>query len=169
MRNRAALLAPVHKPNSQYNLPESGKKIAYQANRDGVAERCAEPVVHQTMAVDLARITYDDALLKELELSILQTAKQHEAHTLSLWQTVPGIGKILSLVLLYESHDIARVASVQDFVSYCRLVKCAKESAGTRLGTAGKKIGNGHLKWAFSEAATLFLRTNAPGQQSLAR
>jgi transposase len=169
MRKRAALLAHVHKTNSQYNLPEIGKKIAYKANRDGVAERFAEPAVHQTMEVDLARITYDDALLKELELSILQTAKQHDAHTLYLLQPVPGIGKILSLVLLYEIHDIARFASVQDFVSYCRLVKCAKESAGTRLGTSGKKIGNGHLKWAFSEAATLFLRNNAAGQKSLAR
>jgi transposase len=169
MRKRAELLAHVHNTNSQYNLPEIGKKIAYKANRDGVAERFADPAVHKTIEVDLALITYYDALLKELELSILQTAKQHDAHTLYLLQTVPGIGKILSLVLLYEIHDIARFASVQDFVSYCRLVKCAKESAGKRLGTSGKKIGNGHLKWAFSEAATLFLRNNAAGQKSLAR
>jgi len=49
---------------------------------------------------------------------------------------------------------------VQDFVSYCRLVKSAKESGGKKLGTSGKKIGNVHLKWAFSEAAVLFLRRN---------
>jgi transposase len=48
-------------------------------------------------------------------------------------------------------------------------VKCAKESAGKRLGTAGKKIGNAHLKWAFSEAAALFLRNNPAGQKYLAR
>ena len=34
--------------------------------------------------------------------------------------------------------------------------KCSSESAG--LGTSGAKIGNAHLKWAFSEAAVLFLR-----------
>jgi len=28
------------------------------------------------------------------------------------------------------------------------------------MGTSGKKIGNVHLKWAFSEAAVLFLRRN---------
>jgi hypothetical protein len=32
-----------------------------------------------------------------------------------------------------------------------------------------KTIGNAHLKWAFSEAATLFLRNNPAGQRSLAR
>jgi hypothetical protein len=37
-------------------------------------------------------------------------------------------------------------------------VKCAHESAGKRLGTGGKKIGNAHLKWAFSEATLLLMR-----------
>jgi transposase len=58
---------------------------------------------------------------------------------------------------------------VQDFASYSRLVKCRKESGGKRLGTSGKKIGNAPLKWAFSEAATLFLRNNEAGQKYLAR
>jgi hypothetical protein len=39
MRQRAELLAHIQHPNSQYNLPEIGQKIAYTANRDGVAER----------------------------------------------------------------------------------------------------------------------------------
>jgi transposase len=46
-------------------------------------------------------------------------------------------------------------------------VKCAKESAGKRSGTSGKKIGNAYLKWAFSEAAVLFLRNNPQGQRYL--
>lgn len=37
------------------------------------------------------------------------------------------------------------------------------------MGTSGKKIGNAHLKWAFSEAAVLFLRNNPVGQKYLAR
>ena len=81
---------------------------------------------------------------------------------------MPGIGKLLSLVLLDDMHDIDRFPTVQDCVSSCRLVKCAKESAGKRLGTSGKKIGNAHLKWAFAEAAALFLRHNPAGQQCLA-
>jgi transposase len=53
---------------------------------------------------------------------------------------------------------------VQDFVSYCRLVKCAKGSNGKRLGTSGKKIGNVHLRRAFAEAAVLFPRQSQPGK-----
>ena len=49
-------------------------------------------------------------------------------------------------------------------------MKCAKESAGKRISSSsGKKIGNVHLKWAFSEAAVLFLRQNPDGQKFLAR
>jgi transposase len=166
---RAELLAHVQNTNSQYNLPAIGKKIAYKANRDGVAERFADPAVQKSIEVDLALITYDDELLRDVELTLVNTAKHHDANTLYLLQTVPGIGKILSLVLLYEIHDIDRFPRVQDFVSYCRLVKCAKESAGKRLGTSGTKIGNAHLKWAFSEAAVLFLRDHPPAQKSLAR
>ena len=169
MRKRAELLGHVQNTNSQYNLPEIGKKIAYQANREGVAERFDEAAVQKTVEVDLALITYYDELLKDLELYILKTAKRHDANTLYLLQTVPGIGKILSLVLLYEIHDIHRFPSVQDFASYARLVKCSKESGGKRLGTSGKKIGNAHLKWAFSEAATLFLRNNPQGQKLQSR
>src|SRR5262249_51841256 len=77
--------------------------------------------------------------------------------------------QILALVLLYEIHDIGRFPSVQDFVSYCRLVKCSKESDGKHYGYSGAKIGNAHLKWAFSEAAVLCLRQNAPAQRFVAR
>jgi transposase len=168
-RKRAELLAHIQNTNSQYNLPEIGKKLAYKANRDGVAERFPDPAVQKSMEVDLALLGYYEPLLRDLELHIVKAAKQHDPNTLYLLQTVPGIGKILSLVLLYEIHDIQRFPSVQDFVSYCRLVKCAKESAGKRYGTAGAKIGNAYLKWAFSEAAVLFLRANPAGQKYLTR
>jgi transposase len=169
MRKRAELLAHVQNTNSQYNLPEIGKNIAYKANRAGIAERFPDPAVQKSIEVDLALIGYYDPLLTDLELHIVKTAKQHDAQTLYRLQSVPGIGKILSLVLLYEIHDIQRFPRVQDFVSYCRLVKCAKESAGKRYGTSGAKIGNAYLKWAFSEAAVLFLRNHPAGQTYLAR
>jgi transposase len=73
-------------------------------------------------------------------------------------QSIPGVGKILALVLLYEIHDIKRFASVGQFLSYCRLVRCSHESAGKVLGSGGRKIGNAQLRWAFAEAACLFLR-----------
>src|SRR5262249_52707574 len=133
------------------------------------AERFADPAVQQSIEVELALIGHDDQLLRDMALAVLKTAKHHDANTLYLLRTVPGIGAILRLVLLYEIHDIQRFPRVQDVVSYCRLVKCAKEAAGKRSGTSGAKIGKASLKGAFSAAAVWFLRANLAGQKSLAR
>jgi transposase len=99
-RKRAELLAPVHKTNAQYNLPGLGKTIASKAHREGGAERFNAPAVHKTIAGDLALITYDDELLRDLERAIVKTAQPHEAQPLYVLQTVPGIGKILRRVRL---------------------------------------------------------------------
>jgi Transposase and inactivated derivatives len=169
MRKRAELLSHIQNTNSQYNLPEIGKKIAYKGNREGVAERFVDTAVQKSIEVDLALINHYDQLLNDMELYIVNTAKQHDVNAFYQLRSVPGIGKILALVILYEVQDIHRFPRVQDFISYCRLVKCAKESAGKKYGTSGKKIGNAYLKWAFSEAAVLFLRNNPEGQNYLAR
>ena len=168
-RTRGALLAHVPHTNSQYHLPAIGKNIASKANRDGVAERFADPAVQKSLEVDLALITYDDALRRDVERTIVKTAKHHDAQTLYLLQTVPGIGKILRLVLLDELPQIDRFPRGQDVASSCRLVKCAKASAGKRSGTSGTTIGHAPLTWAFSEAAVFFLRENPVGQKCRTR
>jgi hypothetical protein len=96
MRKRAELLAHIQNTNSQYNLPEIGKKIAYKANRAGVAERFPEPAGQKSIEVDRALIGHYDQLLRDVELSILKTATQHNAQTLYLLRPVPGIGELLS-------------------------------------------------------------------------
>src|SRR6185436_14733699 len=119
--------------------------------------------------VDVSLIDQYDQLLGEVELYLTRSAKAHDVQTFTRLQSVPGIGQILALVILYEIQDMRRFPRVQDFVSYCRLVKCAKESGGKRLGTSGKTIGNVHLRWAFAEAAGLFLRQSPPGKEYFAK
>jgi transposase len=99
-RKRAALLTPIRNTHSQYTLPEIGKKLAYKANRTGVAERLPDPAVQKSLAVDLALIGYYDPWLSDIEFTLVKAAQQHDAQSLSLLQTVPGIGTILRLVLL---------------------------------------------------------------------
>jgi len=165
MRKRADLLSHIQNTNSQYNLPEFGKKIAYKIHRQSVAEQFDNPVVRTSIAADLDLIDHLDRLKWNLERYILANAREHSPNALALLQTIHGVGKILSLAILYEIHDIGRFPRVQDFVSYARLVKCPRESAGKRYGSSGNKIGNAHLKWAFSEAAVLFLRGNPQGMK----
>jgi transposase len=165
VRKRAELLSHIQNTNSQCNLPELGKKIIYKIHRQSVAEQFDDPVTRKSIETDLDLVNHLDRLNWNLERYILRISREHDPNALHLLRTVYGIGPVLSLVILYEIHDIHRFPRVQDFVSYARLVKCAKESAGKRHGTSGKKIGNAHLKWAFSEAAVLFLRGNPEGMK----
>lgn len=164
MRKRSELLAHVHNTNSQYNLPEIQKNLRYAFNRKGIAERFSDPSVSKSIELDLNVIDFYDKQLSKVEWHIQKHAANCDQHSLILLRTVPGIGKILSLVILYELHTIDRFSTVQNFASYCRLIKCKRESAGKAYGTAGAKIGNAYLKWAFSEAAVLFLRKNPEAQ-----
>src|SRR5262249_33650396 len=114
---RAARLAHVQNTKSPYTRPEMGKKIAYKANRAGIAARFPAPAAHKSIEGALALRGSDDPLLTALELPRVNTAKQHDAQPLSRLLSVPGMGQLLSWVLLDEMHDIQRFPRVQDVVS----------------------------------------------------
>ena len=165
MRKRAEILGHIENTKSQYNLPDFEKKISYRNNRSGVAERFEEPGVRKSIEMDLKLLDFYDRELTALELYLRQTARVDDPQRYHLLNSIPGVGKVLSLVFLYEIQDLGRFESVQDFVSYSRLVKCSRESAGKLSGPRNSKIGNVHLKWAFSEAACLILRGNEKAQK----
>jgi transposase len=158
VRHRADLLTHIQQTNAQYHLPTIGKTLKYKGNREGVAERFEDESVRQTVAVDLELIAYYDRIIRKVKWHILRSAKAHDAMALQVLRTIPGVGEILSLVIFYEIQDITRFPTPQKFVSYARLIRPVKESAGKRTGTTNGKMGNAYLKWAFSEAVVLFLR-----------
>jgi transposase len=159
VQKRAELLAHLQHTTSPYNLPESGKKRADQANRAGVADHFPDPRVRKPLAVARALMDPYDKWLGEVELSMTRTAKTHEGQTCARRQSVPGIGQLLALVILSEIQDLARFPRVQDFVSSWRLVTCAKESGGKRLGTSGKKPGVPIALGAAAAAVSSYART----------
>jgi len=169
VRTRAEALAHIQNTLSQYNLPPLGKKLGFAANRVGVAERFEEPSVRRSVEADLNVIGHLDDEIREVELYLVRHAKVDDPQTYARLQTIPGVGKILALIMLYEIHDIARFAGVGNFVSYARLVRCSHESAGKKSPGKGRKIGNAHLKWAFSEAAVLMLREVPQAARFVAR
>lgn len=170
VRKRGQLLAHLQNLTHAYNRGGFEKRIAYPSNREGVVAHFAgEPMVQASASLDLALLAKYDELLKELELRLVQRTRREAPRGFHLLCSIPGIGKVLAMTIVYELHDVTRFARVQEFASYARLVKCAKESAGKRKGTAGAKLGNVHLKWAFSEAAVLFVRHSAEGKVWLAR
>ena len=168
---RAEALAHLVNTNSQYNHPPLAKKLCYAANRQelDLPARFTNPSVKKNVELDLALIDTYDEHIAALELYLTRTAKVDDAQAFARLRSVPGIGPVLGLVLLYEIHDIHRFPQEGQFLSYARLVRCAHESAGKKQGTGGNKIGNAHLKWAFSEATCLLVRASERAKTWLAR
>ncbi|MET1256574.1 IS110 family transposase [Aliikangiella maris] len=164
VRHGAHLKAHVVNTTSQYNLPPNKVNLKNICARQTLMSTFEDPVVQRNIDLDMAVLDCYAKQLSKLEWFIEQQAKQHNPVHLHILRSVSGIGRILALTIIYEIGNINRFQSVQKFASYCRLVKCKAESAGKTYGTQGNKIGNAHLKWAFSEAAVLYLRGNKKAQ-----
>ncbi len=89
--------------------------------------------------------------IRKIEGVVLKKIKLQEPFM--YLETVPGIGKILSLTIMLETGPVDRFAKVGNYVSYCRKVPTKWTSNGKAKGGGNKKNGNKYLAWAYSEAA----------------
>jgi len=166
VRKRAELISHIQNTTMQYNLEPLGALSRPHHRRDkDIVGHFPDPVVRLIVETDLTLIDHYDPIIKNLDKKILSLAKGHDPVSLQLLRTIHGVGEVLSLTMLYEIHDIGRFPGRGEFCSYGRLVAGQKSSAGKVYGTTGKRIGNAHLRWAFSEAAVLFLRHTKPAER----
>ena len=78
------------------------------------------------------------------------SAKLDDPDTFFRLQSIPGVGRILAMTMLYEIHDIGRFPTVGQFLSYSPTGERARTPPPVRhYKPTGSKIGNPHLKWAF--------------------
>jgi transposase len=150
----------VQNTHTPYNVPTASGKGRDRLREGITATAFEDPSVQMMLDADIEVVEQLDETIATLETHVLKHAKVHDPARLHLLQTINGVGKVLSMVMLYEIQDVNRFANVGQFASYARLVACAKESAGKKQGSGGRKIGNAHLKWAFSEAAALMIRSS---------
>ena len=67
-----------------------------------MADHFPAPSVRKALEVDVSLIDHYDQLLGEVELYLTRSAKAHDVQTFARLQSVPGIGQILALVILYD-------------------------------------------------------------------
>lgn len=165
VRKHAELESHIRNTRMQYNAPAFEKRIHRVANRDGISERFADPMMRASIDVDTKLLEALQEQIVSIEQQVAAQAKGHDPGALALLRTIPGIGPTLGMTLLYEIGDIDRFPKVGNFISYARLVKCMHESPGKRSRSRHSKVGNAYLRWAFGEAACFFLRANPRGQK----
>jgi transposase len=153
VRERAELMGHLHCLNIQQNNPPLGTATKSKTRRASIPNNFLDDDVRFTAETDLAMIEHYDKVIKAMELRLARAARGKRPREMGILSTVPGIGVITALVIAYETDDIERFETRQRFASYARLIRPVHQSAGKKLKGRGGKIGNPHLKWAFSEAA----------------
>jgi transposase len=166
VRKRGELLAHVQNTSWQYRLEPVGRRLSNRSGWEAVIDLFDDEQVRASVEADLDLVRHYDGVIRRLEGQLEKQARIHDHQRYDLLRSIPGVGKVLALILLYEIDDITRFDRVQTFCSYARLIRPKKTSAGKPAGRpSNKKIGNAHLKWAFSEAALLLLRESKAVKQ----
>jgi transposase len=139
----------------QTNLPIPGK-ITKSKIRDGsIASRFKNDDQRMSAQMNLDSTDFYQNIIAKIENYALEQMKGINPKQMSIVRSMQGIGPVIGMTIVLEIGDISRFANHKAFASYCRLIKCSHESAGKKLGYGGAKIGNPHLKNAFSMAAVL--------------
>ena len=113
-RKRAALLVHIKNTFSQYNLPEPEQEVCRKSQREGVAALFPDPGARSSVRLDLDMLSFYDETLGALEQELTVIAKGHNADSYFRIRSVPGIGRILGLVILYEIQDMTTSQEVAD-------------------------------------------------------
>ena len=159
VRQRSEAIVHIRQVFMQRGLAKPPYNLKRKSERDRVLDCFVdEPVLAAQIAIDLETIRHREAQIKAVERFLVEQTEVEAGETLRRLQTIDGIGKTLAMTLLYEIEQIERFPRVQDFVSYCRLVKPVRRSDGKATGGGGKKKGNQHLRWAIGEAVTFMLK-----------
>ncbi len=158
---RAALMGHLSMNQTAEGLVPAKK---HTHNRDlwveGILAQYEHPLHQLSARCDMDIIRAYDRQITTLDQEIIKQAKKLAGRDYHLLLTVPGIGKVLAMTLLFEIDTITRFPDVKDFLSYARLVKGSVASAGKIKGLCGGKMGNAYLRWAFGEAAVIAKRNH---------
>jgi len=150
---RTRVKARIHGALARYNVTvaETSDLFGVEGRRllasrlEQLPEQTRGSVEQQLATLDFLELQIADAEQR------LQPLRESSVEA-GLLQTLPGIGKILGLVLSLEIGRVERFPSAAHLASYAGLVPRVHASGGhTRLGQVRSDV-NRYLKWAFVEA-----------------
>ncbi len=119
--------------------------------RENIINNFRNAVVQQNITADLNFVKYLDKEIDLLEKSIIEQVKTQIHNIYALLLTIPGVGPMTALNVIYETHNISRFKTHQKYASYCRVVKPVRISNGVKKKSGNPKMGNPYLKWAFGQ------------------
>lgn len=95
--------------------------VFYAVNRADLPACFEQDSVRRGVEADVKVVAALNEQIKCLDRYLIQHARVDDPPAYQQLQTIPGVGEVLSLVMLYEIQDVSRFANVGQFISYARL------------------------------------------------
>lgn len=152
VRQRSSLI--THSKLTFYQQGITDNPDAVFKNKQHREELChllSEEELRLSLNSNIQVISFLDDIIAFLEKTILQRVKKHHHESFALLQTIPGVGEMTALIIIYETCDISRFKNHQNYASYARVVKPERMSNGVLKKGGNPKMGNPYLKWAFGQ------------------
>lgn len=159
---RTTLKNRVHGMLARYAVTVAASDVFGRRARAALEAALAELPEQTAFAAD-ALVAEIDALEAEIaRLDAHIAAVFAPSEETRLLRTVPGVGPVLSVVMLAEIGAVARFARPAALASYAGLVPTLRASGDkTRFGRTPRRQISRTLKWAFIEAANAALLADA--------
>jgi len=160
---RASDYVTLQRVFDQYAISDLISMGAKKIGLKDIAHGVEEPAIAHRCRMELERIDLYSKQIQGCEDIIISSLADNA--DFKRIQTIPGIGKILGAIILYETGDINRFKSEKHYCSYARVVPGIAQSSSTIRRSKGSKQGNPYLKFAFNQAAALAVRYCQPIRQ----
>ena len=155
---RTQLKNRVHATLAKYGItPPPVSDLFGKAGRQalaGLIEHLPPHTAHATRAV----LEQLDGLGQVIAVVEQRMGEAFEPAAENEWlRSLPGVGRLLSVVIAAEIGEIERFGSAERFASYAGTVPRVHASGGKSYGGRVRMDVNSYLKWAFVEAANAAL------------
>ncbi len=149
----------IHACFNRYGLLLDQDSDWFGAGERGDLRQAAQQLPAQTRYAVEQQLELVEQLRQRLAAMETQIRRViRETPDMKLLKTLPGVAKILALVIGLEIGDITRFATAGQLLSYAGLVPRVYASGGkTRFGSVAPDV-NRTLRWAFLEAANTVVR-----------
>ena len=139
---------------------ELGSRLSCYAAKtlgaEGIDALGLHPDVARSLEASAAVLRTLRREIAALERYILERVQLRPEYVVLI--SIPGIGRILAMIIMLETGSIERFEHVGNFASYARCVDSRHESNGKKKGQGNVRNGNKYLAWAFIEAANMARR-----------
>jgi transposase len=154
VKQRTQLKNRIHSTLSKYALSIDEVSDIFSKKGRKILEKKLEELPPETaFAARLCLEELDGVQARILALEKRMKETFESTGDMDLLKTIPGVGPILSMVILSEVGDVNRFATGAKLAAYSGTTPKVHSSGGkTRYGNMRKDV-NRTLKWAFIEAA----------------